>query len=75
MFRLKWGKVARAEVEDKIKEELEGADQAKKARLQEAAKTPEIREQAMRLQRRGETNHYGESLMLAWGLRETHGHG
>lgn len=59
-------------IERKIAENEEATEETREARKREAALTPVIREEVTALVERGKRNRFGESLMLAWQLKEQH---
>lgn len=65
-------KVNREEIDQRIAENEEAIEETRRERRREAALTPVIREEVTALVERGKRNRFGESLMLAWQLKEQH---
>lgn len=65
-------KAERENIERKIAENEEAIEKTIRERRREAALTPVIREEVTALVERGKRNRFGESLMLAWQLKEQH---
>lgn len=65
-------KVDRKEIDQRIAENEEAIEETRRERRREAALTPVIREEVTALVERGKRNRFGESLMLAWQLKEQH---
>lgn len=63
------------EIERRIADNDQAITETRRERDTAAALTPVIREDSTRLVKRGTTNRFGESLMLAWELKNAHGNG
>lgn len=65
----------RQDIDRRIAENDAAIMETRQERAKEAALTPVIREESTALVKRGTTNRFGESLMLAWELKNAHGNG